>query len=91
MTNLENQLQCTTKFVLKALKDLFFVLIMFITAENMSCVHIKGKSGQKISKAQMKEHDKCKKKHEPSLTSLCQMVLEISHFKVRKRRLLVGF
>ena len=25
----------------KALKQLFFVLIMFITSENMSCVHIK--------------------------------------------------
>ena len=39
LTNLENQLQCTSKFVSKALKDLFFVLIVFITAENMSCIH----------------------------------------------------
>ena len=41
MTNLENQLQCTSEFVPKALKQLFFVLIVFITPENMSCVHVK--------------------------------------------------
>ena len=41
MTNLENQLQCAAEFVFKALKDLFFVLIVSITAENMSCIHIK--------------------------------------------------
>ena len=39
-TNLENQLECTAKFVSKALKDLFFALIVCITAENMSCIHI---------------------------------------------------
>ena len=39
--NLENQLQCTAEFVSKALKGLFFVLIVFITAENTSCIHIK--------------------------------------------------
>ena len=31
----------TTEFVPKALKQLFFVLIVFITAENTSCVYIK--------------------------------------------------
>ena len=41
MTNLENQLQCTAKFVPKALKQLFFVLIVFIRPENMYCIHIK--------------------------------------------------
>ena len=35
------QLQCTTEFVPNALKQLFFVLIVFITAESMSCIHIK--------------------------------------------------
>ena len=40
-TNLENQLQCTAEFVSNALKQLFFVLIVFITAESMSCIHIK--------------------------------------------------
>ena len=33
--NLENHLQCTAEFVTKALKDLFLVLIVFITAENV--------------------------------------------------------
>ena len=42
---------------------------------------LKGTSGLK-KLAQMKEHEKCKK-IEPSLTLMCQMVLEISHFKVR--------
>ena len=41
LTNLENQLQCSAEFVSKALKDLFFVSIVFITAENVSCIHIK--------------------------------------------------
>ena len=42
MTNLENQLQCTAEFEPKALKQIsFFVLIAFITPENMSCIHIK--------------------------------------------------
>ena len=41
LTNLENQLQCTTEFVPKALKQLLFVLLVFITPENMSCIHIK--------------------------------------------------
>ena len=41
ITNLENQLQCTAEFLSKTVKDLFFVLIVFITAENMSCTHIK--------------------------------------------------
>ena len=31
----------------------------------------------------MKEREKCKKKHEPSPTSMRQMALEIFHFKVR--------
>ena len=39
-TNLENQLQCTAEFVHNGLKQLFFVLIVFITAESMSCIHI---------------------------------------------------
>ena len=43
LTNLDNQLQCTAEFVPKALKQLFFVLIVFITPENMSCIHIKQK------------------------------------------------
>ena len=34
------QLQCTAEFVSKALKDFFFALTVFITAENMSCIHI---------------------------------------------------
>ena len=41
MTNLENQLQCTAEFISKALKDFLFALTVFITAENMSCIHIK--------------------------------------------------
>ena len=41
MTNLENQMQCTAEFVPKALKQFIFVLIVFITPENMSCIHIK--------------------------------------------------
>ena len=41
LTDLQNQLQCIAKFEPKALKGLFFVLIMFITVENMSCIHIK--------------------------------------------------
>ena len=41
-----------------------------------------GNSGRKKSLAQMKEREKCKK-NESSLTSMRQMVLEISHFKVR--------
>ena len=41
LTNLENQLQCTAEFVPNALKQLFFVLIVFITVESMSCIHIK--------------------------------------------------
>ena len=32
-TNLENQLQRTAEFVSKALKDLYFVVTVFITAE----------------------------------------------------------
>ena len=44
---------------------------------------LKGTSGRKKSQAQMKEREKCKKKHEPSTTSMRQMVLEIFHFKVR--------
>ena len=40
LTNLENQLQCISEFVPKALKQLFFVSIVFITPENMSCIHI---------------------------------------------------
>ena len=39
--NPENQLHCTAEFVSKALKDLLVVLIVFITAKNMSCIHIK--------------------------------------------------
>ena len=31
----------TAEFVPNALKQLFFVLIVFITAEIMSCIHIK--------------------------------------------------
>ena len=41
LTNLENQLQCTAEFVSKALKDFLFALIVFITAEHMSCIRIK--------------------------------------------------
>ena len=41
LTNFENQLQCTAEFVLNALKQLFFVLIVFTTVESMSCIHIK--------------------------------------------------
>ena len=33
--NLANQLQCTAEF------DVFFVSIVFIIAENMSCIYIK--------------------------------------------------
>ena len=35
------QLQCTAEFVSKAFKDLFFVLIVYTTAENVSGIHIK--------------------------------------------------
>ena len=41
LTNFENQLQCTPEFVLKALNQLFFVLTVFVTPENMPCIHIK--------------------------------------------------
>ena len=41
LANHENQFQCTTEFVPKSLKHLFFVLIVFITAEHMSFIHIK--------------------------------------------------
>ena len=42
LINFENQLQSTVEFVPNALiKQLFFVLIVFITAESMSCIHIK--------------------------------------------------
>ena len=41
LTNPENQLQCAAEFVPNTLKQLFFVLIVFITAESMSCIHIK--------------------------------------------------
>ena len=41
MDNLENQLQCASEFVPNVLKQLVFVLIVFITPENMSCIHIK--------------------------------------------------
>ena len=37
-SNPENQLQRTSEFVPKALKQLFFALIVLIT---MSCIHIK--------------------------------------------------
>ena len=40
-TSLENQLRCAAEIVLKALRQLFFVLIVFITPENMSCIHVK--------------------------------------------------
>ena len=43
---------------------------------------LKGKSGQKIIQTQLKEHEKVPK-NEPSLNSMYQMVLEISHSKVR--------
>ena len=39
LENLEIQLQCTAEFEPKALRQLFFVSIVFITAENMSCAH----------------------------------------------------
>ena len=38
---IENQLQCAAEFVAKALKRLFFVLIVFRTAENIFCIRIK--------------------------------------------------
>ena len=41
ISNLENQLQCTAELISKSLKDLVFVLIVFITAGNMSCIYIK--------------------------------------------------
>ena len=41
LSNLEKQVQRTSEFLPKALKYLFFVSIVFITAENMSCIHIK--------------------------------------------------
>ena len=34
-------MQCTTEFVLKALRQLVFVLIVFTTPENMSFIYIK--------------------------------------------------
>ena len=40
MTNLENQLQCTSKLVHKALKQLFCFNCVYNTL-NMSCIHIK--------------------------------------------------
>ena len=35
LTNRENELQCAAEFVPNVLKQLFFVLIAFITAESM--------------------------------------------------------
>ena len=43
---------------------------------------LKGKLRSRITQAQRKEREKCQKK-ERSLTSMRQMVLEISHLKVR--------
>ena len=40
-TNLGNQLQCTAEVVSKALKDLFFVLIVLVAAENKPRIHVK--------------------------------------------------
>ena len=40
MTNLENQLLCSSEFVPEDLNIFLFVLIVFITPENMSCIHI---------------------------------------------------
>ena len=40
-TSLENQLECAAEFAPKALKYLFSVLAVFMTSENMSCIHIK--------------------------------------------------
>ena len=34
-------MQCMAEFLPNALKQLFFVLIVFMTAEGMSCIHIK--------------------------------------------------
>ena len=52
MANYENQMQCTAEFVPNALKQLFYVLIVFITAESMSCIHIKRKmSGVNVNSA----------------------------------------
>ena len=41
LTNHENQLECTAEFIPNSLEQLFFVLIVLITAESMSCIHIK--------------------------------------------------
>ena len=41
LESFENQLQFTAEFVSKVFKDLFFVLIVFITAESMSCIQVK--------------------------------------------------
>ena len=39
--NLENQSQCTPEFISKALNDsFFFILAVFITAENTPCIDI---------------------------------------------------
>ena len=43
---------------------------------------LKGNSEVSISWARMKEHEKSKK-NKPSLIFMCQLVLEISQFKVR--------
>ena len=41
LTLLGNQLQFTDEFLSKGSKDLLFVLIVLIAAENISCIHIK--------------------------------------------------
>ena len=46
----------------------------------MSC-YLKGNSGVSTSSALMKEHEI--RRNEPSLTFMCQLVLEISKLKVR--------
>ena len=39
LTNLEDQCTGTAEFVSKTLRDVLFVLIVLITAENMYCIH----------------------------------------------------
>ena len=41
MTGVGDRLQCIAEFVLKELNELFVILLVFITTQNMSCISIK--------------------------------------------------
>ena len=74
------------KFFRKGINSFNVMGVTFASGQQFEIIicffYLKGNLRSKKGFAQMKEREKCKKK-EPSLTLMCQMVLEISHFKVR--------